>query len=188
MPRVNEKNLDGKIQEIIIKHLIYSMSFLQSPKQTAAFFSDFLTDAETIMLSKRLAIAILLLRGHSQTLITKMLSVSYSATGAVSSWIKNADPSTLVVLNTISQDDDWKEIVYDYKLVNRPVKRAGRKSKPLNQTSSVIDQQPEFEPTNIAQELESGDFEALEGPSLVEEDAGPNQAATPSMDDMLENI
>lgn len=187
MPKVNDKNLDGQIQEIIVKQLLYAISFLESPKQAASFFSDFLTDAETIMLSKRLAIAILLMRGHSQTLITKMLSVSYSATGAVASWLKNADPATTVILNSISQDDDWKELVYNFKMTNKTVKR-GRK--PASDTNShPINTHPEFAPANLSA-IESVDLDALEGPELVIEEADTSRptAKSPSLDEMLEEI
>ena len=53
MPKVNQEKLSEQIQEIIIKQLLFTLTNLESPKQTASFLSDFLTDAETIMLSKR---------------------------------------------------------------------------------------------------------------------------------------
>ena len=181
MPKVNDKNLDGQIQEIIVKQLLYAITYLESPKQAASFFADFLTDSETIMLSKRLAIAILLMRGHSQTLITKMLSVSYSATGAVASWLKNADPATSVILNTISQDDDWKELVYNYKLIN--TKKHGNKGR----TKNPIDDVAEFAAPAMDETLQSIDLNALEGPELVPTEESQKQP-TPSINDMLEEL
>lgn len=181
MPKVNDKNLDGQIQEIIVKQLLYAITYLESPKQAASFFADFLTDSETIMLSKRLAIAILLMRGHSQTLITKMLSVSYSATGAVASWLKNADPATSVILNTISQDDDWKELVYNYKLINS--KKHGNKGR----TKNPIEGLAEFAAPVMNETLQSIDLNALEGPALVSVEE-PQKQPTPSINDMLEEL
>jgi len=189
MPKVNPQNLDGSIQEIIIKQFIYSLVILESPKQTAAFFSNFLSDGETIMLSKRLAIAVLLLRGHSQTLITKILSVSYSATGAVSSWLKNAEPATMLVLNTLSQNDDWKELVYNYKTVNQP-KKAGRQTKPINTAPTASIPPGPNAPSDLPPAIQAGDFEGLDGPQLTSEQDDPSSQipTAPSMNDMLENI
>lgn len=182
MPKVNDNNLDVQIQEIIIKQLLYAITFLESPKQAAAFFADFLTDSETIMLSKRLAIAILLMRGHSQTIITKMLSVSYSATGAVASWLKNADPATSIILNTISQDDDWKELVYNYKLLNN--QKHGNKGRVKN----PIDSHSEFSAPTMSESIETVNLSDLEGPDLILEKETSKKIDSPSMNDLLEEI
>lgn len=185
MPKVNQKKLSEQIQEIIIKQLLFTLTNLESPKQTASFLSDFLTDAETIMLSKRLAIAIFLLKGNSQTIVTKMLSVSYSATGAVNSWLKNADPTTLIMLNSISQAEEWKEIIYNYKMQSRKDKqKKGRKPKDLNpEAISQINQQVSGDPTNN----QMPDFESIEGPELDLEAPTAEKVAGPSMEELLDS-
>lgn len=185
MPKVNQKKLSEQIQEIIVKQLLFTLTNLESPKQTASFLSDFLTDAETIMLSKRLAIAILLLKGNSQTIVTKILSVSYSATGAVNSWLKNADPTTLVILNSISQAEEWKELIYNYKMLSRKTKqKKGRKPKSLNpETTSQINQPANEDPTNN----QMPDFETAEGPELDLETPTPQAPTGPSMEELLDS-
>lgn len=184
MPKVNEKKLSEQIQEIIIKQLLFTLTNLESPKQTASFLSDFLTDAETIMLSKRLAIAIFLLKGNSQTIVTKMLSVSYSATGAVNSWLKNADPTTLIMLNSISQAEEWKEIIYNYKMQSRKDKqKKGRKPKDLNPEAISQINQGVSEPTNN----QMPDFESIEGPELDLEAPTAEKVAGPSMEELLDS-
>lgn len=189
MPKVNQEKLSDQIQEIIISQLLFAITNLESPKQTASFLSDFLTDAETIMLSKRLAIAVLLLRGHSQTLITKILSVSYSATGAVNSWLKNADPISLVTLNSISQAEEWKEIVYNYKVINSGKnKKRGRKPKGLSpEALSQIDRHVEVSPINDPSDMEKPDLSTIEGPELVLDESIPSNSNEPSMEELLDS-
>ena len=189
MPKVNQEELDVQIQEIIIKQFLYAITRLESPKQTAAFLADFLTDAETIMFSKRLAIAILIIRGHSQTTITKLLSVSYSATGAVKSWLKNADPSTLVILNAIAQSDDWKELVYNFRLVNKGKKsKRGRKTITIHpETASEIDKSTDLTQPQVSKTEETPDFEASEGPELILDEPEPKVTNEPSMEELLES-
>ncbi|MFC1654095.1 Trp family transcriptional regulator [Patescibacteria group bacterium] len=187
MPKVNQEKLAEQIQEIIIKQFIFTITHLESPKQTASFFSDFLTDSETIMMSKRVAIAILLLRDHSQTAITQMLSVSYSATGAVSSWLKNASPSTMLILNRISQDDDWKEIVYNHRVVNASKKtKRGRKAKSINPTVSEIGKVT-TPPAKGSSQAKTPDLNTLEGPELILDEIQPTNQGGPSMQDLLED-
>jgi uncharacterized protein YerC len=184
MPKVNQEKLSEQIQEIIVKQLLFALANLESPKQTATFLSDFLTDSETMMLSKRLAVAIFLIKGNSQTTITKMLSVSYSSTGAVSSWLKNADPSTLIMLNSIAQAEEWKEIIYNFKILSREAKKnKGRQPKSFN---PEIDPQSESDPSQHPTDNKIPDFEALEGPELDLEAPTPEKFAGPSMEELLD--
>lgn len=62
------------------------------------------------MLAKRFAIAVLLLRGKNQKEITKMLHVSFSGTGSVANWLKNAKPKTRTAIERIISESNWEEL------------------------------------------------------------------------------
>jgi Trp operon repressor len=72
------------------------------------FLNDFLTSTEKIMLSKRFMIMVLLMRGHSALHVKNTLFVSNSAVMGVSSWMKNASPTTKNALEVLSREKDWE--------------------------------------------------------------------------------
>jgi uncharacterized protein YerC len=110
MTQVSKYPLDKDSENILFRKFWHSISSLHNVNEVSIFFSDFLTKTESIMLAKRFAIAVFLLRGKSQKEITNLLHVSYSATGAVSGWIKNAKPQTVATMNRIIKQNKWEEL------------------------------------------------------------------------------
>lgn len=88
-----------------------SISFLSTADDASVFLSDFLSDTEELMLAKRFAMAVLLHRGKRPKDVKAMLHVSNSATGAVSAWLKNANPKTIATLEKIIQKSNWDRFI-----------------------------------------------------------------------------
>lgn len=97
------------------------------------------------MLAKRFAIAILLHRGKRAKDIKYALHVSNSATGAVSSWLKNAKPETIKTLERIIVQSNWEQFIdnIDAMLDSLPPRygtdwsRAGKEKWKRQQSRSV---------------------------------------------------
>ncbi len=111
MPRISKFKLDKDIQRAILKQFWSSIAMIQNESYASAFFSDLLTSTEEMMLAKRLAAAILIVRGKSATQIKDSIHLSYTTIGSVASWVKNAKPQTQKILLNFSKQKDWEEIL-----------------------------------------------------------------------------
>jgi uncharacterized protein YerC len=110
MPQISKHKLDKTLEEEIFLQFWTSVSKLRDAGVAASFFSDLLSDTEEIMLAKRFAVAILILRGKRPIDITGTLHVSYSTIRSVASWLKNAKPKTRQVLQSMIQQGKWQNI------------------------------------------------------------------------------
>ncbi|OGG28401.1 hypothetical protein A3A64_03615 [Candidatus Gottesmanbacteria bacterium RIFCSPLOWO2_01_FULL_48_11] len=111
MTKVSKYPLDKDIETEMFRKFWLSMSGLRDADAIASFFTDFLSGTESLMLAKRFTIAVLLLRGKRPKDITGILHVSYSATGSVSSWLKNASPKTLATLERVIKESKWESLL-----------------------------------------------------------------------------
>lgn len=111
MTQVSKYPLHKDIEQEMFRKFWLSMSGLRDADGVASFFTDFLTDTEGLMLAKRFTIAVLLLRGKRPKDIKNMLHVSNSATGSVTSWLKNAKPITRATLERVIRESNWESLV-----------------------------------------------------------------------------
>lgn len=111
MTQISKYPLHKDIEKEMFRKFWHSMSGLRDADGVASFFTDFLTDTEGLMLAKRFTIAVLLLRGKRPKDIKNMLHVSYTATGSVASWLKNAKPKTLTTLERVIKESNWEGLV-----------------------------------------------------------------------------
>lgn len=111
MSRVSKRKLDKKVEEEIFHLFWESVSKLHNASEVSSFFSDFLSDTEEMMLAKRFAVAILLLRGKRPVDITSSLHVTYTTVGTVASWLKNAKSKTQNSLKRIIKIQNWQSVI-----------------------------------------------------------------------------
>lgn len=111
MTKVSKYPLDKDVQAEMFRKFWLSMSGLRDADAVASFFTDFLSSTESLMLAKRFTIAVLLLRGKRPKDITQILHVSYSATGSVASWLKNATPKTQATLERVIKESNWESLL-----------------------------------------------------------------------------
>lgn len=110
MSRVSNIKVDPYLEKEIKNQF---WNFLGSLNDTVSreFFSNFLYESENIMLSKRFAILLLLSRGKTPTEIQSSIHVTFSTIGMVSAWLKNSNPQTQKLLEKISKQKSWEEII-----------------------------------------------------------------------------
>lgn len=111
MTHVSRYPLDKTVEQEIFKKFWHSISGLRDSETVSIFFSDFLTQSETIMLAKRFTIAVLLIRGKRPKDIKNILHVSDSSTTTVAAWLKNAKPQTVKTLERIIRESRWEEFI-----------------------------------------------------------------------------
>ncbi|MBP9670657.1 hypothetical protein KBD75_04635 [Candidatus Woesebacteria bacterium] len=109
MTQVSKHQLPTEMVEIIYAEFCLFTSLISTRSAFQEFFNDFLTTTEKIMLSKRFMIMVLLMRGQTVEHIKNTLYVSNSAVMSVSSWLKNASPTTKKALSLLDMKKDWQK-------------------------------------------------------------------------------
>lgn len=73
--------------ELFVK-LARSLSLLRSPQETAEFLKDLLSEAEVLMLARRLQIAEMLVDGQTYEQIKEVMKVGQSTIARVQTWLE----------------------------------------------------------------------------------------------------
>lgn len=108
--RVSDKKVNPSLRKQVSEMFIQTISDLRNIVEAHKFLSDFLTDAETDILSKRLAIAYWLKKGRSYTNIKDNLKVSSATIAYVQSILDR--PGIKLALEKIEAEEwasQWAE-------------------------------------------------------------------------------
>src|SRR3989344_9035841 len=119
MAQISKKYLSEDIQNKISGTLMEAVSQVKGRQDTQLFLNDLLTPTERVVLAKRLAIAILLLKGWGYEPIQNFLKVSSDTVGKVSVIVKNSQGYRKAVKNILVTEAGrkfWQNVV---KLAHR---------------------------------------------------------------------
>lgn len=100
-----KKEIADRIFEIFIKSLSHSRNMHES----YSLAEDLFTPAEKIMLSKRLAIAFLLMKGYSYRTISSLLKVSLGTIAYVQTYLNYGKGGYRIILERISKEEKLEE-------------------------------------------------------------------------------
>ena len=112
MPLVSKKIPRSEVQTKITETFLEAISNLRTKNDIQLFLSDLLSPVERIMLSKRLAIAVLLVRGHTYESIKDILKVSQETVSKVSLTLNN-NKGYKIVINKIQRSESMREFWQD---------------------------------------------------------------------------
>jgi len=110
MAQVSKYPLKKEVKERIDELLWEVIGSLRSKEETENFFRDLLSPTEEIMLSKRLAIALMLLKKYDYRTISDVLKVSTGTVGKISLWLKHEGEGYRRVLEKIIAKEKWEEL------------------------------------------------------------------------------
>lgn len=119
MPQISRRKLRKDVEDRVAETLLEALSQVRDKKEASLFISDLLTPTERIMVSKRLAIAVLLLKGLSYESVKEILKVSSDTVGRVSLILKlNNGYRTVVdkLARTEGGREFWRDVA---KLAHR---------------------------------------------------------------------
>ena len=111
MARVSRIKIDKDLELQIFNQFWNSLAKVNDSGKTSEFFSDLLSETESLMLAKRFTVAILIVRGRPATEIRNSIHLSYSAIGTVAAWVKNGKPETKRILTKISAEKNWEAVL-----------------------------------------------------------------------------
>lgn len=119
MAQISKKYLSADVQNKIAYTLLEAVSQVKGRKETSLFLNDLLTPTEKVVLAKRLAIAVLLIKGWGYEAIQSFLKVSSDTVGKVSVTVKvNQGYRSIVekMMRTEAGREFWQDVI---KLAHR---------------------------------------------------------------------
>lgn len=110
MSQVSRYQLSKQVEEEIKSVFAETLSLLSNREDIFAFFDDFLSPTERIMLSKRIAIALMLKKGYNYEIIKDILKVSQATIASINLKLKYTGKGYNQVLNRILSQEKINEI------------------------------------------------------------------------------
>jgi len=117
MSQVSKKVIDKHIAKKIKENFLEIMSSLKNKQEANRFLYDFLTQTEQIMLAKRLAIVLMVLKGYNHRQISESLKVSTATVSSMVMWLRYEGKGYRQVLNKVIKKETLKEFwhkIHDY--------------------------------------------------------------------------
>lgn len=111
MAKISKRILDKELEEYILELFSSSIIDLKTKDDVNNFLKDLLSPTEIIMIVKRLAIAILLSKGHTYEVIDEKLKVSRGTIMNVSFWLKNGHSGYQNVIQKIIKDQKREDLI-----------------------------------------------------------------------------
>lgn len=111
MSQVSRYPLSKSTETRIFNLLWQTIANLKEPSKVEEFFSDLLTPTEKIIFSKRLAIAVMLLRSYDYESIRATLQVSSGTIGAVSLWLKYSGQGYRKTVEKVMKKEKIKKVI-----------------------------------------------------------------------------
>lgn len=122
MPQVSKYPISSSVAERIFSVFIKTLVSVKNDTDAADYASDLFTPTEKVMLAKRIAIALMLIKGYEYREISKVLRVSLGTIASVSTSLKHGKGSYKKILDRIVReekiDDFFSETIE--KLVSIP--------------------------------------------------------------------
>jgi uncharacterized protein YerC len=123
MAQVSRHHMPKSVQKNIIESFWWLIGHLSAKDEVDTFLNEFLTETEKIMLSKRLAIALMIQNGYTFEQIRDTLKVSTSTVLRISHWIQKSGAGYQVALKKLAQKEHselfWKEIENLLELIGK---------------------------------------------------------------------
>lgn len=113
MAQVSKRFLHKKVEERILDLFWTSLSSLSTKQKVALFLDDLLTRTEKTMLSKRLAIAFMVMKGHDYPTINDRLKVSDPTIWNVKTSLSLRGKGYKMAIEQIMNKEKWEKFWQD---------------------------------------------------------------------------
>ena len=109
MAQVSQYPLKKDVEKRLFELFWEVIEKLRTKEQIEEFLKDLLTPTEEVMLAKRVAIALMLLKNYDYRTIRDTLKVSLTTVGKVSLWLKYEGKGYRRVLEKIIRQQRWED-------------------------------------------------------------------------------
>lgn len=111
MPQVSKYPLSKNTEKRLYQLFWETISNLKDSVKAEVFFNDLLSPTEKIMLSKRLAIAVMLIKDYDYSVIRSTLRVSPGTINSVSIWLKYSGTGYREVIDKLLRKEKFKNFM-----------------------------------------------------------------------------
>ncbi|QQG40965.1 MAG: hypothetical protein HYV37_01430 [Candidatus Levyibacteriota bacterium] len=113
MAQVSKRYLHKDVEERILDLFWMSLAMLSTKEKISMFLDDLLSPTEKLMLSKRLAIAFMLIKGHDYPLINNKLKVSNQTIWNVKTNLTHRGKGYKMAVEQIMSKEKWEKFWQD---------------------------------------------------------------------------
>ncbi len=113
MAQVSKRYLQKKVEERILDLFWTSLSSLSTKREVALFLDDLLSPTEKLMLSKRLAIAFMLMKGYDYSTINERLKVSDPTIWNIKVGLTHRGKGYKMAIENIMNKEKWEQFWED---------------------------------------------------------------------------
>jgi TrpR-related protein YerC/YecD len=113
MPQVSKYPISNNITERIFDIFTKTFTNLKGSEGAADFINDLFTPTEKVMLAKRIAIALLLLKGYDYRNISSILKVSTATIATVNISLRHGKGSYKKILDKITKEESFEKFFID---------------------------------------------------------------------------
>ena len=117
MPQISKRKLTSKTEVRLFEIFWETISELKGSMAVEEFLTDLLTPTEKIMLSKRLAIAVMLLKGYGYESIEDGLKVTSGTISSISLWLKHSGSGYRKVVEKLAKKEKVQELLDGFEYV-----------------------------------------------------------------------
>lgn len=110
MSQISKRLLPKSIKERLFKNLWESFASLKNPREASIFLEDFFSPTEKVMFAKRIAIAILIKKGHNFRSVSSFLKVSTTTVNNIYKLLNLSSKSYNLLLDKYNKRQTTKEL------------------------------------------------------------------------------
>lgn len=114
MTQVSRRPLKKEVEEKLFEVFWEVFELMRTKKEAESFLKELLTPTEEIMLAKRVAVALMLLKGYDYREIQDSLNVSATTVGKVSLWLRRGGEGYRRILEKIIKrqkvEEFWEKV------------------------------------------------------------------------------
>lgn len=111
MAQISKRPLTKDIEMRVLYTLWDALAYLKNEADTKKFLEDLLTPTEKVMLSKRLAIAVLLTKNYDYKSIKQILKVSSGTINNIAKWMKISGSGFKMTINHLLKEQKWIRVL-----------------------------------------------------------------------------
>ncbi len=115
MTQISRKPLNPQVEQRIYFVLFNTLAKTIKPEEVQVLLEDLITPVERVILAKRLAIAILLLKGWSYDSIKQTLRVTPTTVSKVNWWLRYRGNGFKKAFDRLMKENGVAEIIDDFK-------------------------------------------------------------------------
>lgn len=124
MPQISRNKISTKLEQEINEEFREILRIIGNESEMDLFITSFLTKTEKLMLSKRFAVARLLLRGWGWREVSEFLKVSKSTVNRMQRELDNKSEGYLIAINKLNKHE---KVVQFWKRIDSELEKLSRK-------------------------------------------------------------